>query len=103
MQLMATETTYTQARAHLAAFCDQVASTREAVVIRRRGHEDIALVPAAELRSLQETAHLLSSPKNAERLLTALRRARTGKGKPMSVAELEKQLGGDLQKRGVRK
>jgi antitoxin YefM len=91
--VMATEMTYTQARAHLAALCDQVASTREAVVIRRRGHEDIALVPAAELRSLVETAHLLSSPKNAQRLLTALHRARTRKGRSIPVNELERQLG----------
>ena len=33
-----------------------------------------ALIAAAELRGLMETAHLLRSPKNAERLLTALAR-----------------------------
>jgi antitoxin YefM len=89
---MSSETTYTQARAQLAALCDQVVSTREPVVIRRRGREDVALVAAAELRSLLETAHLLSSPKNAQRLLTALRRARTGKGRGVSVDELRRQL-----------
>ncbi|MBX6313422.1 MAG: type II toxin-antitoxin system Phd/YefM family antitoxin [Isosphaeraceae bacterium] len=72
---MPTETTYTYARAHLAALCDEVTSTREPIVIRRRGSEDVALVAAAELRSLMETAHLLRSPKNAQRLLTALARA----------------------------
>ena len=30
------------------------------------------MLPAAELSSLQETAHLLRSPKNAQRLLAAL-------------------------------
>jgi antitoxin YefM len=73
---MPTETTYTHARANLAALCDEVTSTREPIVIRRRGAEDVALVAAAELRSLTETAHLLRSPKNAQRLLTALVRAR---------------------------
>jgi antitoxin YefM len=34
-----------------------------------------APVPAAELAGLKETAHLLRSPKNARRLLTAFRRA----------------------------
>jgi antitoxin YefM len=72
---MPTETTYTHARAHLAALCDEAAATREPIVIRRRGAEDVALVSAAELRSLLETAHLLRSPKNAQRLLTALVRA----------------------------
>jgi PHD/YefM family antitoxin component YafN of YafNO toxin-antitoxin module len=28
------------------------------VIINRRGHEDVALVPAGELESLVETAHL---------------------------------------------
>src|SRR5258708_21463710 len=73
---MATETTYTNARANFAALCEKVASSREPVFIHRRGAEDVALVDAAELRSLIETAHLLRSPKNAQRLLTALIRAR---------------------------
>jgi antitoxin YefM len=74
--IMASETTCTQARANFAALCDEVTSTREPVVIHRRGQEDVALVSAAELRSLLETAHLLRSAKNAQRLLTALVRAR---------------------------
>src|SRR5262249_30472973 len=73
---MPTETSYTNARANLAALCDQVASSHEPVIIHRRGAEDVALVDAAELRSLIETAHLLHSPKNAQRLITALVRAR---------------------------
>jgi antitoxin YefM len=73
---MPVETTYTQARAHLTELCDQVGSSREAVIIRRRGAEDVALVSAAELRSLMETAHLLRSPRNAQRLIAALQRAR---------------------------
>jgi antitoxin YefM len=92
---MSSETTYTQARANFAALCEQVTSSREPVVIRRRGREDVALVSAAELRSLEETAHLLSSPKNARRLVAALNRARSGKGRAISVDELRRQL--DLQ------
>jgi antitoxin YefM len=67
---------FTHARANLAALCDQAASSCEPVIIHRRGAADVALVDAAELRSLTETAHLLRSPKNAQRLLTALNRAR---------------------------
>lgn len=90
---MSTETTYTQAHANLAALCDEVTSTREAVVIHRRGHEDVALVAAAELRSLEETAHLLSSPRNAQRLLAALHRAQNRKTPGTSVDQLQKELG----------
>ena len=90
---MPTVTTYTNARAIFAKLCDEVASTREPVIIQRRGAEDVALVSAQELSGLIETAHLLRSPKNAERLLTALTRAQTQEMKPMSIEELRKEIG----------
>jgi len=89
---MPAETTYTAARANLAALCDDVASSRDVVIIHRRGAEDVALVSAAELRSLQETAHLLRSPKNAARLLAALDRAQRRKGTPQTVSRLRREL-----------
>jgi antitoxin YefM len=67
---------YSKARENLADLWDEVEDSREAVILRRRGHEDLALLPAHELQSLQETAHLLRSPRNAVRLLTALARSR---------------------------
>ena len=69
---------YSEARAKLADLWDQVEDTREEVILQRRGHEDLALLPAHELRGLQETAHLLRSPANALRLLRALERSRRG-------------------------
>jgi antitoxin YefM len=90
---MPSETTYTQARANLAALCDEVASSREPVIIHRRGAEDVALVSADELRSLTETAHLLRSPKNAERLLKALVRARSRKLSPVPAETLRREFG----------
>ena len=87
-----TETTYTQARAHLAALCDSVGSTREPIIIHRRGAEDVALVNAAELRSLTETAHLLRSPRNAQRLITALVRARGQKLPAETVEALRREF-----------
>ena len=90
---MPTETTYTAARANFATLCDDVASSRDAIIIHRRGAEDVALISAAELRSLKETAHLLRSPKNAERLLTALARARSRRVSPQPLAKLRRGLG----------
>lgn len=90
---MSTETTYSDARAHLAKYLDAASSTREPIIIRRRNAEDVALIAAAELESLMETAHLLRSPRNAERLLSALARARQGEGAPESPAELRRELG----------
>jgi antitoxin YefM len=90
---MAIETTYTQARASFAALCDAAAKDRQVVIIRRRGSEDVALVAADELRSLEETAHLLRSPRNAERLLRALLRALNGTEQPQSPESLRAELG----------
>lgn len=68
--------TYSYVREHLAEIWDEVENTQEEVILRRRGHEDLALLPARELQSLKETAHLLRSPRNAARLLKALARSR---------------------------
>lgn len=90
---MSKETTYTNVRQNLARFCDEVSSTREPVIIRRRKAEDVALIAADELESLMETAHLLRSPENARRLITALIRSDTKKIKPSSVNKLRKEFG----------
>ncbi|MGO9518622.1 MAG: type II toxin-antitoxin system Phd/YefM family antitoxin [Candidatus Korobacteraceae bacterium] len=92
---MAVETTYTSLRERLASVLAQVADDQEVVIVRRRGAKDVALVPAEELSSLMETAHLLRSPKNARRLLAALQRAKQGKGKPESVEKLRREMGLD--------
>lgn len=92
---MTIQTTYTQARANLAMLFDKVTADREIVIVQRRGAEDVALIAAAELNSLMETAHLLRSPKNAERLQTALARAQQRSTEPQSVAELRREVGLD--------
>jgi len=70
---VSTQTSYSNARANLAALLDQVAADHEIVIISRRGAEDVAMVAASELSGLIETAHLLRSPANAWRLLRALK------------------------------
>ena len=88
-----TETTYTHLRQSLASVLDRVANDREVVIVRRRGDRTVALVPADELAGLMETAHLLRSPKNAQRLLQALRRATGRKGKPEPLEKFRREMG----------
>jgi antitoxin YefM len=95
---MAHRTTYTAARANFATLCNRAADDREVIIISRRNSGDVALVAAKELSSLLETAHLLRSPKNARRLLTALGRAKARKGKVHSVDKLRRELGLDSTK-----
>lgn len=63
------------------------------MIITRRGAQDVAMISASELSSLTETVHLLRSPKNAQRLLTALNRALAGTGKQQTVEELRQDTG----------
>ncbi len=87
------ETTYTSLRENLASMMDRVINDREVVIVRRKGDKRIAMIPADELSGLLETAHLLRSPKNAERLLKALQQATQRKGKPQSLDKLRQEMG----------
>ncbi|MBI9077002.1 MAG: type II toxin-antitoxin system prevent-host-death family antitoxin [Desulfatibacillum sp.] len=90
---MAIQTTYTNARARLAALLEEVTENQEVVIIQRRGHEDVAMISANELAGILETAHLLRSPKNAERLLSALERVWKEDGVTQSIDELRAEVG----------
>jgi len=92
---MTIETTCSQVREQLKSLMDRAVNDREVIVVRRRSGGDVAMIAADELESLVETAHLLRSTKNAERLLTALSRARTESLPAMPVADLQKQAGLD--------
>lgn len=87
------QTTYTDARANLASLCDEVTENQEIVVIRRRKGKSVAMIDAAELQSLVESAHLMRSPKNAERLLAALDRALKGQGEASDINQLKAEAG----------
>ena len=89
---MTIQITYTQARDGLAKLLDQVTHNREIVVIQRRGEEEVAMIAASELESLMETAYLLRSPANAERLLTALGRALKGEGNQQTIEGLRHEV-----------
>lgn len=95
---MTIETNYTQVRENLASLFDRVVDDAEVVVVRRRGKgqsrsRDVAIIAADELESLLETAYLLRSPKNAERLLSALARAEAQTTPPSSIEDLRREVG----------
>lgn len=87
-----TTASYSHLRENLAEIWDQVEDTQEPIILRRRGHQDMALIPADELESLRETAHLLRSPKNARRLLEAISRAVAGEVAAVNAEELRTML-----------
>jgi antitoxin YefM len=78
---MSLEVTYSYARKHLAEVLEQVEERHEVAVIHREGHKDVAVISADDLASLREAAQPTRSPRNAFRLLSAIRRARRGAGR----------------------
>jgi antitoxin YefM len=87
------ETTYSSLRENLASVMDRVVNDREVVIVRRKGDQRVAMIAADELSSLLETAHLLRSPKNAERLLKAIQDSKKGKRKAESLDSLRREFG----------
>jgi len=81
-----------EARKRLFPLIEQVNDDQEPVeIVSKSG--TAYLVSADQWRSLMETAHLLRSPKNVERLLTALNHAKGKKPKAKTVASLRQELG----------
>ncbi len=64
---------YSDARQNLKQIMDRVVADVTQIVVTRQKAEPVVMVSLAEWNSIEETLHLLSSPKNAERLLTAIR------------------------------
>jgi antitoxin YefM len=88
-------TTYSYARDNLAELWDEVENRQAPIIIERRNHQAMALITADELASLEATAHLLRSPKNAARLLAALARSSRRSTPPIELEQLRQTLGLD--------
>lgn len=90
---MSISLTYTQARANLAKLLDEVSLNKEIVIINRKNAENVALISESELSGILETAHLLRSPKNAQRLLKALLKVQEDKESPQTLEEIKQEFG----------
>lgn len=79
--------TYTESRANYAQVLDSAVEDLEEVVITRAGREPAVILSLAEYQSLKETAHLLRSPANARKLLSAIDELEAGGGSQQSLIE----------------
>ena len=70
--------TYTDLRANLAAWMDRANDDRAPILVTRQGAEPVVIMSAAEYAAWDETAYLLSTPANRERLLKAKAEAEAG-------------------------
>ncbi|MFZ1431548.1 MAG: type II toxin-antitoxin system prevent-host-death family antitoxin [Geminicoccaceae bacterium] len=74
-----TVVTYSQLRQRLAAVMDQVCDSASPVIVTRQNARAVVMLSLEEYESMQETLHLLRSPRNAERLMRSIAQANAGK------------------------
>ena len=82
-----TQISYTEFRAQLATYLDRVEQDRAELVITRQNRPDMVVMPLAELDSIRETLHLLSTPANAKRLLDSVAQLDAGTGMEHGLIE----------------
>lgn len=78
---------YTTARAHLAETMDRVNEDRAPLLVTRQKGEPVVMISLAEFNALEETAYLLRSPANAERLIKSINSLRKGKAEARQLIE----------------
>ena len=70
---------FSDARNGLKDVCDQVIADADAVIIHRRDAPNVVVMSQADFDGMQETLHLLSSPRNAQRLLESIADIKAGR------------------------
>ena len=86
--MFATAISSSSFRENLKSTFDSIVNMRSPFLITRKSQEDIVMMPVHEYEGLIETVHLMKSPKNSERLLSALGRAEKGESSFHSLVEL---------------
>lgn len=80
-------TTYSTFRQNLKGFIDTVISSSSPLFVTRSKGDDVVVLSKTDYESMQETLHLLSSPKNASRIAAALEEYKNGKGETKNLLE----------------
>ena len=79
--------TYTQARANLASTIDAVCDDHDPVIITKKNDRSVVMLSLEDYQSLEETAYLLRSPKNATRLLESINELNSGDGTEQALVD----------------
>lgn len=77
----------TDLRANLSSVMDQVNDDHEPVIVTRAKGRPVVMLSLEDYTAMDETAYLMASPKNAERLLEAIRGLNAGEGVPRDLIE----------------
>jgi antitoxin YefM len=80
---------YSELRANLARFMDEVCNTRAPLHVTRQNARSVVMLSEDDYEGLMETAHLLRSPANAIRLLESIKQAESGQSAERGLIEAE--------------
>lgn len=78
---------YTDARKNLKDIMDRVVADMTEIVVTRQKGDSVVVVSLPEWNSINETLHLLSSPRNAVRLVAAIQQLDAGHGTERDLIE----------------
>ena len=71
--------TYTQARCNFTATMNKVCDDHAPIIITRQKQPPVVMISLKDYQALEETLHLMKSPKNAMRLIKAITDYEQGK------------------------
>ena len=80
---------YTAVRAELAKTMDRVCEDHEPIIITRNREQAVVMISLEDYKAMEETAYLLRSPANANRLLESIAELERGRGQVRELSECE--------------
>jgi antitoxin YefM len=83
--------TFSEARASLKTVMDDVCKDHAPTVVSRVNGEHVVMMSLADFNSMEETMYLLSSPKNASRLLESIAQLEAGHAQTRELIRNEPQ------------
>lgn len=78
---------FSQTRQNLASTFDFVVDNAMPVMVTRQNKESVVIISMKDYRALEETAYLMQSQANANRLNRAIAQLESGLGKPRELIE----------------
>jgi antitoxin YefM len=71
---------YSEARSKLAETMEKVCDDHAPIIITRKNSRSVVMISLDDYEAMEETSHLLRSPKNARRLLESIAELESGGG-----------------------
>lgn len=79
--------TYSEARSKLADTMEKVCDDHAPTIITRKNSRSVVMISLDDYHALEETAYLLRSPENAQRLLESVAELENGGGTERELVE----------------